>query len=287
MIRKVRCHKHSRLTNGKQGSAGEWTFSGSFIPQSLASNPATFRSVCRPQTRSGTLIALSAGMVTLSPTPIAWNSMSQSNEPDVFLVAEGESARQWDSLLRVNHNVPKMVRAASEIPEDGLAASCVLLILNSTNELSGLHTCARWLTRADQRPLLVLASSPEVIRLIRVLSAGRVEVVDASAPLEEVLARVTGAIAADAERLRRRAAWREIAERFRLLTVKDRAVLDLLLTGIPNKSIALRLSVTERAVEMRRASLMKKLRAKSHAELIRLVTQYEVFANFGLPLPVE
>jgi hypothetical protein len=38
---------------------------------------------------------------------------------------------------------------------------------------------------------------------------------------------------------------------------------------------------------MRRAGLMKKLRAKSHAELIRLVTQFEVFANFGLPLPIE
>ena len=32
---------------------------------------------------------------------------------------------------------------------------------------------------------------------------------------------------------------------------------------------------------------MKKLQAKSHAELIRLVTQYEVFANFDLPLPIE
>lgn len=213
--------------------------------------------------------------------------MSQSNEPDVYLVAEGEMARQWDSLLRINHYLPKIVRAATEIPEEGPSASCVLLVLNSTSELSGLHACARWLTRADQRPLLVLSSSPDVIRLLRALSAGRVEVIDATASSDEILARITGAIAADSERLRRGAAWREISERFRVLTVKDRAVLDLLLTGLPNKSIALRLSVTERAVEMRRASLMKKLRAKSHAELIRLVTQYEVFANFGLPLPIE
>jgi len=213
--------------------------------------------------------------------------MSQSNEPDVFLVAEGEIARQWDSLLRTNRYAPRIVRTAAEIPEEGPTASCVLLVLNSTSELSGLHACARWLSRADDRPLLVLTASPDVIRLLRVLSSGRVEVIDASASPDEILARVRGAIAADAERLRRGAAWQEIAERFRVLTVKDRAVLDLLLTGLPNKSIALRLSVTERAVEMRRASLMKKLRAKSHAELIRLVTQYEVFANFGLPLPIE
>lgn len=213
--------------------------------------------------------------------------MSQSIEPDVFLVAEGEIARQWESQLRVHHHASRLVRTAAEIPEEGSSPSCVLLVLSSTNELNGLHACARWLSRTDERPLLVLTSSPEVIRLLRVLSMGRIEVVDASVSPDEIYARINGAIAADAERLRRRSAWREIAERFRVLTVKDRAVLDLLLTGLPNKSIALRLSVTERAVEMRRASLMKKLRAKSHAELIRLVTQYEVFANFGLPLPIE
>ena len=213
--------------------------------------------------------------------------MLQSTEPDVFLVADGEIARQWDSLLRLHHHAPRIVRTATEIPDDYPSPSCVLLILSSTNDLNGLNACARWLTRSDDRPLLVLVSSPDVIRLLRVLSAGRVEVIEATASSEEIIARVSGAIAADAERLRRRAAWREIAERFRVLTVKDRAVLDLLLTGLPNKSIALRLSVTERAVEMRRASLMKKLRAKSHAELIRLVTQYEVFSNFGLPLPIE
>jgi FixJ family two-component response regulator len=226
-------------------------------------------------------------MVTLSKPPIAWNSMSPPTEPDVFLVAEGEAARQWDSLLRVNHCAPRIIRASTEVPEGSPTPSCVLLILSSTNELSGLNACARWLSRTDERPLLALVSSPDVIRLLRVLSAGRVEVIDATAPTEEIIARVSGAIAADAERLRRRAAWREIAERFRVLTAKDRAVLDLLLTGLPNKSIALRLSVTERAVEMRRASLMKKLRARSHAELIRLVTQYEVFSTFGLPLPIE
>lgn len=226
-------------------------------------------------------------MVTLTTPPIAWNSMSQSNEPDVFLVAEGEIGRQWDTLLRGSHYLPRIVRAATEIPDEGSSASCVMLVLSSTSELAGLNACARWLSRADERPLLVLATSPEVIRLLKALSVGRVEVIDASTPVEEILARVNAAVAADAERLRRRAAWSEIAERFRNLTLKDRAVLDLLLTGLPNKSIAQRLSVTERAVEMRRASLMKKLQAKSHAELIRLVTQYEVFANFNLPLPIE
>ncbi len=161
------------------------------------------------------------------------------------------------------------------------------MVLTSERELDGLQTCARWLALSDERPLLVLASSPELVRLLKRLAAGRVEVFEATEPPETILARVLNAATGDVERRRRRAAWSKIAERFRSLTTKDREVLDLLLEGIPNKSIAMKLTVTERAIEMRRASLMKKLHARSHAELIRLVTRYEVVEGFGLSLPIE
>ena len=161
------------------------------------------------------------------------------------------------------------------------------MVLTSDRELDGLQTCARWLALGDERPLLVLATSPELARLLKRLAAGRVEVFEATEPSETILARVVSAAVNDVERRRRRAAWSEIATRFQLLTIKDREVLDLLLEGLPNKSIAMRLAVTERAIEMRRANLMKKLQARSHAELIRLVTRYEVFEGFGLSLPIE
>ena len=161
------------------------------------------------------------------------------------------------------------------------------MVLTSDRELDGLQACARWLALGDERPLLVLASSPELVRLLKRLSAGRLDVFEATDPADTILVRVRSAVAGDIERRRRRLAWGEIAERFSALTVKDREVLDLLLNGHPNKAIAQRLSVTERAIEMRRANLMKKLRARSHAELIRLVTRYEVFEGFGLSLPIE
>ena len=123
-------------------------------------------------------------------------------------------------------------------------------------------------------------------RLLKRLSAGRIEVFEASEPAETILARVLSTATGDVERRRRHAAWTEIAERFRTLTTKDREVLDMLLEGLPNKSIAMKLAVTERAIEMRRASLMKKLQARSHAELIRLVTRYEIVQDFGLSLPI-
>jgi len=213
--------------------------------------------------------------------------MSLTTEPVVFVVGETEAARQWTGVLKARDVASRAVRSVVEFPRDDESPGCVLMVLTSDRELDGLQTCARWLALGDERPLLVLASSPELVRLLKRLTAGRLEVFEATESTETIVVRVRNAVAGDIERRRRRAAWSEIATRFSALTVKDREVLDLLLGGLPNKSIAQRLSVTERAIEMRRAGLMKKLQARSHAELIRLVTRYEVFAGFGLPLPIE
>ena len=91
----------------------------------------------------------------------------------------------------------------------------------------------------------------------------------------------------DQEWKRRRAFWATIEHRVSKLTVKDREVLDLLMELLPNKVLATRLGITERAVEMRRASLMKKLEVRSLTELVRLVTRYAVVQQYGLLLTID
>lgn len=63
--------------------------------------------------------------------------------------------------------------------------------------------------------------------------------------------------------------------RMRSITPKERAVLESVLTGQTNKSISVQFNLTERAIELRKASLMKKLSARSHTDLVRRITRYE------------
>lgn len=67
----------------------------------------------------------------------------------------------------------------------------------------------------------------------------------------------------------------DFSDRMRRITPKERAVLESVLTGQTNKSISVQLNLTERAIELRKASLMKKLSARSHTELVRRITRYE------------
>jgi two-component system response regulator FixJ len=54
------------------------------------------------------------------------------------------------------------------------------------------------------------------------------------------------------------------------LTPRERQVLEGLLAGLPNKSIAYDLAISPRTVEVHRARLMQKLQARSLSEVVRL-----------------
>lgn len=80
----------------------------------------------------------------------------------------------------------------------------------------------------------------------------------------------------------------DFSVRLRSVTPKEKAVLDSVLTGHTNKAISVQLNLTERAIELRKASLMKKLSARSHTDLVRRITRYETlkqhfFRNFDVP----
>jgi len=91
-----------------------------------------------------------------------------------------------------------------------------------------------------------------------------------------MLERIQRALVDDRQQRAEAAEWNAFASRMSELSSKERETLTMILEGAPNKAMAARLDISERGVEMRRASLMKKLQAHSLAELIRLVTLHEL-----------
>ena len=73
---------------------------------------------------------------------------------------------------------------------------------------------------------------------------------------------------ADAER-------NELVSRFESLTPDEKEVLRLTVDGKPDKAIALKLDLSLRTIQLRRASVMRKMKAQSRAELIRLAQTLE------------
>ena len=94
-----------------------------------------------------------------------------------------------------------------------------------------------------------------------------------------LLEKIQRAVKDDAGRWTRQAEFDEVRTRLEKLTGKEREVLEMIWDGRPNKEIATRLEITPRAVELRRASLMRKLGVGSLPELLRLTIAHETVSD--------
>lgn len=94
-------------------------------------------------------------------------------------------------------------------------------------------------------------------------------------------------VAAQASRQRVAAAqiWVETLRRVEQLSTKERAVMDLVLNGSPNKAIATSLSMAQRTVERLRSVILKRLEARTAVELARKVAEARAWAATPRVLP--
>jgi two-component system response regulator FixJ len=87
-----------------------------------------------------------------------------------------------------------------------------------------------------------------------------------------------GAAARDAERV-------EVAARLADLSNRERQVLEGLVSGLPNKTIAYDLGISPRTVEIYRANLMTKMKATSLSDLVRMAMVAGILGAFTKSAP--
>jgi FixJ family two-component response regulator len=141
---------------------------------------------------------------------------------------------------------------------------------------SGLDLYEAVVARGDAMPVIFITAFADVPMAVRALKSGAIEFVEKPFNRQALLEKIQRAIKDDVERRCRLADLEALRLRFLRLTGKEREVLTMIKDGWPNKTMATTLQISERAVEMRRASLMKKLEVRSVPELMRLTIEYEV-----------
>jgi FixJ family two-component response regulator len=135
---------------------------------------------------------------------------------------------------------------------------------------SGLDLYEELVGRGVGMPVIFVTAYADVPMAIRALKSGAVEFIEKPFNRHTLLERIQRAIHEDINRRRYLADRAAIRARFQKLTEREREVLEMIKLGRPNKAIAAELEISSRAVEMRRASLMKKLGVRSLVELMRL-----------------
>jgi two-component system response regulator FixJ len=146
---------------------------------------------------------------------------------------------------------------------------CVLLDVRMP-ELDGLQVQSEMAQRGINMPVVVLTGHGDVTLAVQAMKAGAVDFIEKpfeKASLLEAIDRGFARI----DRVDVRATEEAEAQvRIGVLTPREKAVLEGLARGYPNKTIAYDLNISSRTVEVHRASLMSKLAVRSLSDALRI-----------------
>ncbi len=208
-------------------------------------------------------------------------SVEPALKPTVFVVDDDRQMRESLVALLAALNYPVEAFAApgaflchylAEMP------GCLLLDVQMPRQ-SGLELYEQLLREGKRLPVIFITAHADVSTAVAAMKTGAIEFLEKPFDRETLVDRVQKALALDAEWRRRNAEFASLNERVARLTPREQETLALIQTGATNKAIAAQLSITERAVEMRRAAIMRKLQVRSSAEVIDLSATHRILAE--------
>jgi FixJ family two-component response regulator len=195
-----------------------------------------------------------------------------ANEPTVFIVDDDDAVRRFLSGLVQSINLRVEVHASAQDFLDAYEPGCpgCLLLDVRMPGMSGLELQRELAGQSIDLPVIILTGHGNVPVAVQAMKAGAVDFIEKPFNNELLLDRIQTVVAqsvrADGARTRRN----EISNRLKSLTPRERQVFDLVVAGEVNKSIAHHLSISEKTVEIHRANVMNKMRAKSLASLVKM-----------------
>ena len=190
----------------------------------------------------------------------------------IHLVDDDEAVRRSASfMLRTSGYQVKTYPSGIELLDAGhdVAPGCILLDVRMPG-MDGLQVQQALKARGILLPVVVMTGHGDVNVAVQAMKAGAVDFIEK--PFEKAV--LLGAIEAGLSRLeqagRRHARAEEAQAKLEVLTPRELDVLQGLVRGHPNKTIAYDLGISPRTVEIHRANLMTKLGVASLSEALRI-----------------
>ena len=208
----------------------------------------------------------------MTERPKSSHEPASAKEPIVFVVEDNESMRRALSNLFQSVGLEvELFGSASEMLQTKLrdVPSCLVLDVRLPG-LSGLDFQTELANANIHTPIIFMTGHGDIPMSVRAMKGGAVDFLTKPFRDQDMLDAVMTAIERDRKRRQDDKIVANLRALLETLTAREREVLALVSSGLMNKQIAAELDLAEITVKIHRGHIMKKMGAKSLADLVRM-----------------
>ena len=156
--------------------------------------------------------------------------------------------------------------------------SCLVLDVRLP-QLSGLDFQRHLAETGVQIPIIFITAHGDIPMSVRALKSGAVEFLTKPFRDQDLLDAIQQALHRDSAAREQQTEIQELKQRYQSLTVREREVMTLVVSGMLNKQIASELGASEATVKIHRGHVMEKMQAGSIVELVRMADKLKLSSS--------
>jgi FixJ family two-component response regulator len=204
--------------------------------------------------------------------------MKSAAGPTVFIIDDDRGMRQaiQDLVESVGLHAEAFATGQDFLTKQRTSDPSCLVLDVRLPQLSGLDLQRQLADTGVQIPIIFITAHGDIPMSVRALKSGAVEFLTKPFRDQDLLDAIHQALQRDSAAREQQAEIHDLKARHQSLTVREREVMTLVVSGMLNKQIASEIGASEATVKIHRGHMMQKMQAGSVAELVRMVDKLKL-----------